>query len=271
MSQAVYAFETGDSSWKRSALADNSRPDGFELDEALSDMNYMQGALAEGRSSAEHGARYAAEVKAPDAAGNLLATAALFEAQYGDCSQVTAIARKVLSYDASIQTLPGVADALAMCGQGSSELSALRKMATASPDNTLLNMVYLPEAEAAMALEQHRPQAVTELLESTHTYALASVAPIIEAEALLALHRPADALNILQPALKFRNYETQTGSNGQCPSYGVAMLLAARAQVMQGDKAGATKSYRQVIDLWKNADAGFKPLDDAKRELTALK
>ena len=83
-------------------------------------MNYMQGALAEGRSSAEHGARYAAEVKAPDAAGNLLATAALFEAQYGDCSQVTAIARKVLSYDVSIQTLPGVADALAMCGQGSS-------------------------------------------------------------------------------------------------------------------------------------------------------
>jgi hypothetical protein len=28
VNQAIYAFETGDSSWKRSALADNSRPDG---------------------------------------------------------------------------------------------------------------------------------------------------------------------------------------------------------------------------------------------------
>jgi hypothetical protein len=234
-------------------------------------MNYMQGSFAEGRASAEHGARYAAEVKAPDAAGNLLATAALFEAQFGECSQVPAIARKALSYDASIQTLPGVADALAMCGSGAGEVAALRKMASGSPDNTLLNLVYLPEAEAAQALAQHRPQAVAELLESTHTYALASVAPVIEAEALLALHRPADALNILQPALKYRNYETQAGPNGQTPSYGMATLLAARAQAMAGDKSSATKSYQRVMELWKNADAGFKPLEDAKRELAALR
>jgi class 3 adenylate cyclase/tetratricopeptide (TPR) repeat protein len=269
--QAIYAFETGDSSWKRSALAENSRPDGFLLDAALSNMNYMQGSLAEGRASAEHGARYAAEVKAPDAAGNLLATAALFEAQYGDCSQVTAIARKALSYDASSQTLPGVTDALAMCGAGTAELSALRKMANASPDNTLLNLVYLPEAEAAQALAQHRPQSVAELLESTHPYALASVAPIIEAEALLALHRPTDAVNMLQPALKYRYNETSAGPNGQAPSYGMATLLAARAQAVAGDKSAATESYQRAIELWKNADAGFKPLEEAKRELAALK
>jgi class 3 adenylate cyclase/tetratricopeptide (TPR) repeat protein len=271
VNQAVYAFETGDSSWKRSALADNSRPDGFELDQALSDLNYMQGSLGEGRAAAEHGARYAVEVKAPDAAGNILSTAALFEAQYGECSQVPAIAKKALSYDASIQTLPGVALSLAMCGQGAAEFAALRKLASAAPDNTLLNLVYVPEVEAAMALEQHRPQAVADMLESAHPYTLASIAPILETEANLALHRPAEALTAAQPALKYRYYETQSGPNGQMPSYGMAMLLAARAQAMEGDKAGATATYQKVIDVWKNADAGFKPLADAKKELAALK
>jgi tetratricopeptide (TPR) repeat protein len=271
VNQADYAFETGDSSWKQSALADNSRPDGFQLDQALSDLNYMQGSLAEGRLSAAHGAQYAEQVKAPDAAGNLLAIAALFEAEYGECSQVPTMARKALGYDASIQTLPGATLALALCGQGAVELIALRKLAHAAPDNTLLKAVYLPEVAAAVALQQHRPQDVAGLLESTHPYSLAAVAPILEAEALLALHRPADALNALNPALRYRYAETQAGPNGQVPSYGLATLLAARAQAMVGDKPAATRSYQNAIDLWKNADAGFKPLEVAKRELVALK
>ncbi len=271
VNQAIYAFETGDSSWKRAALAETSRPDGFQLDQTLSDLNYMQGALGEGRAAAEHGARYAAEMKAPDAAGNLLATAALFEAEYGECGQVPVIAKKALSYDASIQTLPGATLALAMCGQGSAELAALRKLAAASPDNTLLNLVYLPETEAAIAVVQHRPQAVAELIESTRPYSLASIAPIIEAEALLALHRPADALSAVQPALKYRYNENAEGPNGQMPSYGMATLLSARAQATAGDKPAATATYQKAIDLWKNADAGFKPLTEAKQELAALK
>ena len=63
-------------------------------------------------------------------------------------------------------------------GRVSAELAALRKMANASPDNTLLNLVYLPEAEAAQALTQHRPQSVAELLESTHPMRLPPSRPL---------------------------------------------------------------------------------------------
>jgi hypothetical protein len=138
------------------------------------------------------------------------------------------------------------------------------------PDHTLLNSVYLPVAQAAIALGQKHPEDVSALLESTRAFPLTSTAPIVEAEALLQLHRSADVLGVLQSALRYRYYQVGMGANGQMPSSSMATLLAARAQAMQGDKAAASQSYRRAIDLWKNADAGFKPLEEAKRELAAL-
>jgi hypothetical protein len=62
--------------------------------------------------------------------------------------------------------------------------------------------------------------------------------------------------------------EGNTGST-QSPDYGLRLLETARAQA-QFDKAAATKSYQQLLDLWKNADADFIPLEQAKREVAGL-
>jgi hypothetical protein len=43
----------------------------------------------------------------------------------------------------------------------------------------------------------------------------------------------------------------------------------ARAQ-SHLDKAAAIRSYQQLLDLWKSADADFTPALEAKRELAAL-
>lgn len=268
--QVIYAFETGDPAWRQLASAGRTRPDGYAVDQQVSVIYYMLGSLTEGRNTALRSAQSAVQAKSPDFAGNTLATAALFEAELGECFQVPALAQKALAIDTSVQTLPGVTVALALCGQGSAALPKLLKLARAMPEHTLLNSVYLPVAQAAIALDQKLPEAVSGLLESTRPYPLTSTAPIVEAGALLQLHRPAEALSVLQPALRYRYYQIAMGANGQAPSYSMATLLTARAQAMQGDKTGATKSYQQAIDLWKNADAGFKPLEEAKRELAAL-
>jgi class 3 adenylate cyclase/tetratricopeptide (TPR) repeat protein len=270
VNQALYAFESGSPTWKSFDGSADTRPDGYLLAQTYSDLDYMQGAFNEARTFAEQGARSANAAKAPDAAGNVLSTAAVFEAENGVCTEVPTLAKKALSFDASIQTLPGVALSLTMCGQGLPELAALRKLAKASPDNTLLNAVYLPQAEAAVALVQHRPQDVPSLLESSHSYTLAGVAPILEATALLQLHRPSEVIALLQPILRYRYLEAQTGTNGEFPSYSMATLLTARAYAMAGDKPNAIKMYQQVIDLWKNADPNFKPLADARKELAAI-
>ena len=142
---------------------------------------------------------------------------------------------------------------------------------TNSPDNTLLNDVYVPQTEAAIALAEHRPQDVPRLLEPTHPYAYASFAPILEAEAFIQLHRPADAIEVLKPDMLYRNGEAQSGFNGEVPSYAMATLLAARAYTMLGNKPAAVQSYQRVIDLWKNADPNFKLLADARKELAAIR
>jgi class 3 adenylate cyclase/tetratricopeptide (TPR) repeat protein len=267
--QLVYAVETG-GSWKAYIDAADSRPDGFLVYQSLSDIEYMQGAITDARAAAQQAATMAMAAKAPDAAGNLLSTAALMEAEYGECTSVPSLTKEALSHDSSAQTLPGAAAALALCGQGSTELASLRKLAAAAPDDTVLNAIDLPQAEAAAVLAQHRPQDVFTLLKPTHPYILASIAPIIEAEAQLQLHRPADAIASLQPVLQYRYSETQMGGNGIMPSYTMATLLTARAYTMLGDKPKAIAAYQRALDLWKNADPTFKPLAEAKKELAAL-
>jgi len=36
------------------------------------------------------------------------------------------------------------------------------------------------------------------------------------------------------------------------------------------DKAAATHSYHQLLDIWKNADFDFAPAQEAKREFATL-
>jgi hypothetical protein len=47
------------------------------------------------------------------------------------------------------------------------------------------------------------------------------------------------------------------------------LLGTARAQ-SHLDKAAAARSYQQLLEIWKNADADFIPAQEAKRELAAL-
>ena len=49
----------------------------------------------------------------------------------------------------------------------------------------------------------------------------------------------------------------------------LSLYHLARAQA-QFDKAAATKSYQQLLDIWKNADADFVPAQEAQKEFAAL-
>jgi hypothetical protein len=49
----------------------------------------------------------------------------------------------------------------------------------------------------------------------------------------------------------------------------LCLLGTARAQT-QFDRAAATRSYQQLLDIWKNADPDFIPAQEARRELATL-
>ena len=73
------------------------------------------------------------------------------------------------------------------------------------------------------------------------------------------------------PGLRYRGLALgeATGGNTQSPDYIFCLLQTDRAQA-QFDKPAAAKSYTQLLDIWKNADADFIPAQEAKRELAAL-
>jgi tetratricopeptide (TPR) repeat protein len=263
-----YLYATGDSSWRTFSSVADTLPDGFQLYAAAGSLYYLQGSMADGRSAVDRAVAAAVRAKAPDAAGGFLAGAAVFEAQYGDCDHASALAKKGLALDASVQTLPLATLSLALCGQGTTQVAALHKLAQANPDNTVLNAINLPQAEAAAALVQHHPQQALDLLQPTEPYIQASLAPFIAGQALLQLHRPADAIEALKPVLQFRFHEI---GGYTASSYAMATLFTARAQTQLGNKPAAIANYQRLInDLWKQADPTFKPLLDAKKELAAL-
>ena len=64
-----------------------------------------------------------------------------------------------------------------------------------------------------------------------------------------------------------RNLDTKTRLKTFFKKAKAANAPAVSSSVeAQFDKAAATKSYQQLLDLWKNADADFIPLQQAKRE-----
>jgi hypothetical protein len=79
------------------------------------------------------------------------------------------------------------------------------------------------------------------------------------------------AVTDLQPGIRFRGLVLQEGPVGteQAPDYTLCLLGTARGQA-HFDKAAATRSYQQLLEIWKNADPDFIPAQEAKRELAAL-
>jgi hypothetical protein len=131
--------------------------------------------------------------------------------------------------------------------------------------------VYLPEVKAATALAQHHPESVADLLAPAGPYTLVSKAPQLLGQASLDKAQWQQAVTDFGPGARYRGLVLQeaTLSNAQAPDYTLCLLGTARAQ-SHFDKAAATRSYQQLLDIWKDADADFVPAQEARREFTAL-
>jgi hypothetical protein len=160
---------------------------------------------------------------------------------------------------------------LALCGDAGPALQEMEHAASAEPADTLVNEVYWPQVKAAIALTQHRPQEVSDLLSSAAPYLLASETPQLSGLAALQLSRWQEAVTDFAPGRQYRGVSLQEGPGGnpQAPDYTLCLLGTARAQ-SHFDKAAAMQSYQKLLAIWKNADPDFRLAQDAKRELAAL-
>jgi len=247
------------------------RPDGFTVESGAAAIYFSMGRMHDADRLWEHSAQRAEQQHLPDAAGGIYSVKALHDALVSNCSAARDSAHHGLTLDRSAATAPDAALALALCGETGPAIAEIQRLAADVPNNTLVNEIYLPEVKAAVALLQHHPEQVAGLLSPAAPYPLVSKIPHLLGRASLELKNAQQAIPDFEPGIRYRALSLGEGANGtsQVPDYALCLLGTARAQT-QIDRAAATRSYEQLLLLWKNADPDFIPAQEARREQTAL-
>jgi serine/threonine protein kinase len=267
----LHDFQAGHPDWDKELQWSATRPAGFMVESVAGNINYFVGKIRAADQQWEHAAQRAEQQHFADSAGGFYAFRAVHDALASNCTAARDSAHRGLALDRSMTTVPDAALALALCGETGPALQEMQHLASAAATNTLVNEVYLPEVKAAIALAQHHPEQVSGLLSSAASYAQVSKAPHLLGRASMEMSQWQQAVTDLQPGIRYRGLALQEGAVGtaQAPDYALCLLATARAQ-SHFDKAAATRSYQQLLEIWKNADADFVPAQEAKRELAAL-
>ena len=267
----LFNFQSGHPDWEKELQWAATQPAGFMVELVAGNINFFAGKNHASSQQWEHAAQRAEQQHFPDTAGSFYALKAVHDALISKCADARDAAHKGLALDRSLATLPDASLALALCGEGGPALHEMEQLAAGAPANTLVTDVYLPEVKAAIALTQHHPEQVAGILSSAASYTLVSKVPQLLGRASLEMGQGQQAVADLQPGIRYRGVVLQEGPVGaaQAPDYALCLLGTARAQA-QFDKSTAAKSYQQLLDIWKNADADFIPAQEARRELAAL-
>jgi len=264
-------FLAGRADWEKHVQWAAGQADGYAVEAVAGTIAFYQGRVHEADRRWEHAAQRAEQQHLPDAAGGTYALKAVHDAFASNCPGAKDAAHRGLALDHSVATVPDATLALALCGEAAAALKEAEKLAAESPANTLVNDVYLPQVKAAVALVQHHPEQVAGLLNASAPYLLVAKAPQLLGRASVETKNPQQAITDFEPGLRYRGAGLQEGvsGTGEAPDYPLCLLGTARAQA-QFDKAAAIRSYQQLLDIWRIADADFIPLEEAKRELAAL-
>ena len=263
-------FLSGRADWEKALQWAHGRPEGMLVETGAATIYFYLGRMHEADQYWDQSARQAEQRHLSDTAGGLYALKAVHDALVSNCTAARDAAHKGLALDQSIATVPDATLALALCGEPGPALKEIERAVTDAPNNTLYNDIYLPEVKAAVALGEHHPDQVTGLLSPVSPYLLVSKAPHLAGSASLEMKKPQQAITDFEAGTRYHALALGEGpGSGQAPDYPLCLLGTARAQA-QFDKAAATKSYQQVLEIWKNADADFIPAQEARRELAAL-
>jgi predicted Zn-dependent protease len=142
----------------------------------------------------------------------------------------------------------------------------MARLVADQPKGTLLNEVWVPVTQSALALDANKPDV--------------AIDAIPRAEKLerrwpeVTLHRGAAYMRGGNVAAAIAEFRRLTDAEPAWPPastvYPAAMLALARAQAVAGDTAAAKLSYRRFLDFWKRADANLTALIEARKALAAL-
>jgi eukaryotic-like serine/threonine-protein kinase len=228
------------------------------------------GRLGQARELSHRALASAQRAERKETAAAYEANAALREAHFGNAAKARERAEVAVNLSAGRDVQYIAALALAFAGDTRRVQSLAGGFAKHFPEDTVVQVNYLPTLNAQLALNAHNFAKAIEILQPAVPYELGNVAgnlyPIfVRGQAYLAGHRGREA------AVEFQKILDHRGITLNDPVGALAHLQLGRAYAMQGDSAKAKAAYQDFLTLWKDADPDIPILKQAKAEYAKLK
>jgi serine/threonine protein kinase/predicted Zn-dependent protease len=228
----------------------------------------FSGALEKARGLTSRAVTSAKRAEENEVAANYEADAAWREALFGNPvdARQQASAALTLSTGRDVQYLAALA--LAVAGDASRAQSLADNLAIRFPEDTLVQLNFLPTLRAQISLTRNDPSSAIEALQVAASYELSafgSCYPVyIRGQAYLSAYQGREAATEFQKILDHRGIVVNQ------PIGALAHLQLGRAYAMQGDIAKAKAAYQDFLNLWKDADPDIPILKQAKAEYAKL-
>ncbi|HTZ97051.1 MAG TPA: protein kinase [Terriglobales bacterium] len=195
-----------------------------------------------------------------------LAAGAVHEAGAGNAAfaKQQAQAGLTLSNGRDVGGYGGIA--LALAGDSAQALRLADDLAKRFPEDTIVQMQYLPMIRGAEALQSGNAAKAVEALVPAMPYELGQTLwpAYIRGNAYLKLGQGSAA------ATEFQKIVNNPGAVQNDPVGALAHLGLARAYALSGDTTKARTAYQDFLGLWKDADPDIPILKEAKAEYAGL-
>jgi tetratricopeptide (TPR) repeat protein len=204
------------------------------------------------------------------------AAPAVWRALVGNVAEARRDAAMALDLSSGRDVSYAAAFALALTGELPRSRALLKDLEARFPQDTTVQISYLPALRGLMALNQRRHDEALKELEPalSNEFALPGTAFVanfgslhpayVRGQTYIAAKKPAQA------ALEFQKIIDHPGIVLQDPLHAVARLQLARALAASGDTARARAAYQDFLTLWKQADMDIPILEQARAEYARL-
>ena len=237
---------------------------------AESDTAAYGGHFAKARELTRRASDSAQRADEKETAAGYEAEAAVREALAGNMglAKQQAQAALALSNGRDVEAVSAIA--LGLAGDGPQSTRLAEDLSKRFPENTIVQLEYVPMIHAAAALDSGSAAKAVEALAPAAPYELGST-PLLTlypvylcGEAYVAAHQGGAA------AAEFQKILDHPGVVQNGPIGAWAHLGLARAYAISGDAAKAKVAYQDFFALWKNADPDVPVLKQAKAEYAKL-
>ena len=230
------------------------------------DVAASHGQLQKAEQFYDQARQVGARLQMKSAEGFALQERAWVRALAGDRKEAIESANASLGLAEGYLSKLGNATSLAIAGENKKALEIASEMAHGRPDDVLVQAMYVPQIQAAVALNNSDAAKALELMKSAAAYDKATTSALyVRGLAYLKTQQGNDAAHEFDKILALRNWAPSD------PLMSFAHLGLGRAYALSGDTAKSRTAYQDFFALWKDADPDLPVLKEARAEYAKLK